>query len=415
MKLKKLSTRWICSGVIALALMLTTSMFGQGVTTSGLTGFVTDKAGKPIEGATVTVVLDASGGRYVATTGSTGRYNLSGLITGGPYTVTATAPNLPPAEKKDVYTSLGATGSIDLEMSSDVVQLEAYKVSESADNSTFGAQAMGTGSSYSSKQIMAVSSIRRDLQDFQNLDPRAVVMQVSPSDPAYTFSIAGQNPRENALLVDGVSAADNFGLNSNGYAGLRNPVPLEWIAAATLEVSPYDVIYSGFLGGITDVSLKSGTNEFHGSAYEVYTGTRMRGPDPVVGLIGPHEPTNQHTTGATLGGPIIPNKLFFFVGYEVPPDCGGPRPGLQPPVERDGNDPGAADRVGPRGRLHDRRQDLHLQPGHARRHQPHLGAELRRQDRLEHLRLPEVHLHVPPHEGRCARVLQLHGSHRDLV
>jgi hypothetical protein len=317
MKLKKLSTRWICSGVIALALMLTTTMFGQGVTTSGLTGFVTDKAGKPIEGATVTVVLDASGGRYVATTGSTGRYNLSGLITGGPYTITATAPNLPPAEKKDVYTSLGSTGSVDLEMSSDVVQLEAYKVNESADNSTFGAQAMGTGSSYSSKQILTVSSIRRDLQDFQNLDPRAVVMQGAPSDPAYTFSVAGQNPRENALLVDGVSAADNFGLNSNGYAGLRNPVPLEWIAAATLQINPFDVAYSGFLGGVTDVSLKSGTNEFHGSAYVVYTGTNMRGSDPVVGLLGPHEPTQQHTTGATLGGPIIPNKLFFFVGYEA--------------------------------------------------------------------------------------------------
>ncbi|HZZ18743.1 MAG TPA: carboxypeptidase regulatory-like domain-containing protein [Opitutaceae bacterium] len=317
MKLKKASSVWIWSVALALTLAVANSMFAQGVTTSELTGFVTDKGGKPIVGATVTAVLDATGARYVATTRATGQYSLAGLITGGPYTVSASATSYPPAEKKDVYLALGSTNSANLELTSDVVQLEAFKVSETGTDTTFGAAAMGSGSSYSSKQVMSISSIRRDLQDFQNLDPRAAVAQVGPSDPAYTFSVGGQNPRENALLVDGVSAADNFGLNSNGYAGLRNPVPLEWISSATLQINPYDIVYSGFLGGVTDVSLKSGTNEFHGSAYEIYTGTRMRGPDPVVGLLGPHEPTQQHTTGGTLGGPIIPNKLFFFIGYDA--------------------------------------------------------------------------------------------------
>ncbi|HEY5228990.1 MAG TPA: TonB-dependent receptor, partial [Opitutaceae bacterium] len=306
----KLSRSCIWSAAVALTLVLANSMFAQGVTTSGLSGFVSDKSGKPISGATVTVVLNATGARYIATTRTTGQYSLSGLATGGPYTVTATAPSYPPAEKKDIYLALGTTVDTDLELSSDVVQLEAFKVNENGTDTTFDAGSMGSGSSYTSKQVMQVSSIRRDLQDFQNLDPRAAVAQVSPSDPAYTFSIAGQNPRENALLIDGVSGADNFGLNSNGYAGLRNPVPLEWISSATLQISPYDIIYSGFLGGVTNVSLKSGTNEFHGTAYEIYTGTRMRGPDPVVGLLGSHEATQQHTTGATLGGPIIPNKLF---------------------------------------------------------------------------------------------------------
>ncbi len=176
---------------------------------------------------------------------------------------------------------------------------------------------IGTGSSYTPKTISQITTIRRDLQDFENLDPRAVVQQVSPSDPAYTFSVSGQNPRENAILVDGVSAADNFGLNSNGYAGLRNPIPPEWISSATLAINPFDVVYSGFLGGVLDVNLKSGTNEYHGSAYEIYTGTNFRGPDPVVGALGKHEPTQQHTTGATLGGPIIKDKLFFFVGYDA--------------------------------------------------------------------------------------------------
>jgi hypothetical protein len=291
-------------------------MFGQGVTTSGISGFVTSN-GRPVVGASVTVTLVSSGTHYSAVTRTTGQYNVSGIIPGGPYTVSATSPGLPSVEKNDVYVDLGTTGTVDLEFTSEVVRMQAFNVSESGTDTTFGTSAMGTGSSYSSKQVLQVASIRRDLQDFQNLDPRAVVIQVSPADPAYTFSIAGQNPRENALLVDGVSAADNFGLNSNGYAGLRNPVPLDWISSATLQVNPYDIVYSGFLGGITDITLKSGTNEYHGSAYEIYTGTSFRGPDPVVGLLGPHEPTQQHTTGFTLGGPIIKDKLFFFVGYEA--------------------------------------------------------------------------------------------------
>jgi hypothetical protein len=317
MKLNYPSLGWIRAGAIALAFTLTTAMFGQGVTTSLLSGFVTDSNGKPIAGASVTVVFDATGARYVATTRDTGQYTVSGLFAGGPYTVTATAPGLPSAEKKDVYVLLGATSSADVEISSDVVKMEAFNVHEHGTDTTFDASAMGTGSSYTPKMISSVSSIRRDLQDFENLDPRAVVEQASPSDPAYTFSVAGQNPRENALLVDGVSAADNFGLNSNGYAGLRNPIPPEWISSATLAINPFDVVYSGFLGGILDVTLKEGTNDFHGSVYEIYTGTRLRGPDPVVGLLGSHEPTQQHTTGVTLGGPIIPNKLFFFVGYDA--------------------------------------------------------------------------------------------------
>ena len=292
-------------------------MFGQGLTTSGLSGFVTDKDGNGISGATVTVVNDLTGSRSTATTRTTGQYSVSGVASGGPYTVTATSPGLPPEEKKGVFLTLGATTAVNLELSTEVVKLEAYQVSEQGTNTNFDSSVMGTGSSFGSKDITQIESVRRDLQDIENIDPRAVVMQVSPSDPAYTFSVAGQNPRENALLVDGVSASDNFGLNSNGYAGLRNPVPLDWISSLTLEINPFDVVYSGFLGGITDIDLKSGTNEFHGSAYEIYTGTSFRGPDPNVGLLGPHESIQQHTTGFTLGGPILKDKVFLFVGYEA--------------------------------------------------------------------------------------------------
>jgi hypothetical protein len=317
MKLNHPSMRWIWAGAIALVFSTAATMFGQGVTTSALSGFVTDKDGKPVSGATVAVVMTESGTRYSAVTRSTGQYEVSGLLPGGPYTVTASAAGYPNGEASDVYLELGATKALDLTMSSEVVKLEAYKVSETGKDLTFDSGVMGTGTTFNTTDIANIESVRHDLQDLQNLDPRAVVTQVSASDPAYSFSVSGQNPRENVLLVDGVSAADNFGLNSNGYAGLRNPIPFDWISSLTLQINPFDVIYSGFLGAVTDVSLRTGTNDFHGSAYEIYSGTGMRGPDPVIGLLGPHEPLQQHTTGATFGGPIIKNKLFFFVGYEA--------------------------------------------------------------------------------------------------
>ncbi len=381
MKLHYPSVRWIRAGAVALALTATTAMFGQGVTTSGLSGFVTDKGGKGISGATVTVTYDATGSRSTAVTRDSGQYTVSGLISGGPYTVTVTSPGLPPAEKKDVYLELGATPEVNLEMATEVVKLEAYQVSEHANDMTFDSSIMGTGTTFTSKQITEIESVRRDLQDIQNVDPRALVLQVSASDPAYMFSVAGQNPRENALLVDGVSAADNFGLNSNGYAGLRNPVPLDWISSLTLEVNPYDVIYSGFLGAVTDVTLKSGTNEFHGSAYEIYTGTSFRGPDPVIGLLGAHELMQQHTTGATIGGPLIKNKLFFFVGYEAFRQIAAPPAQLFNPHAAPA---GATEYSEIVSTLE---SSYGFNPGILQRRQPHLGAELRGQDRLEHLRL----------------------------
>src|SRR5580704_16578226 len=309
--------RTIWTGAIALALSATAPLFGQGLTTSGLSGFVTTKDGHPIPGAVVSIVLKESGTRYSAVSRITGQYSISGMVAGGPYAVTASAAGYPTAEKDDVYLELGATGSLDFTLGEEIVRLEAFKVSETGTDTTFDSAMMGTGSSYNAKQIVQVSSVRRDLQDVQNLDPRAVVMQVSPSDPAYTFSVEGQNPRENVLLIDGVSGTDNFGLNSNGYAGLRNPVPFDWISSLTLQINPFDVIYSGFLGGVTDITLKSGTNDLHGSFYAIYTGNNFRGPDPVVGLLGPHELMQQHTTGFTLGGPIWKDKAFLFVGYEA--------------------------------------------------------------------------------------------------
>ncbi len=302
---------------LALSLALTTAASAQGLTTSELTGFVRGAKGAPIAGASVVAVDVPSGTVYTAVTRSNGEYNMSGLRPGGPYTVSVTASSYTASYQTGIRLQVGSTYATDFTLNSEIVQMAALTVQSTASDLVFNPSAMSNTFNVTAQDIPNIVTIRRDIQDIENLDPRVTLMQVGPADSQYTESVAGQNPRENLILIDGVTQSDDFGLNSNGYASFRNPAPPEWINSLSFDVNQYDPIYSGFSGGVTNVSLKSGTNEFHGSLYEIYTGTRFRGPDPVVGALGSHEAVNEHTTGFTLGGPIIKNKLFFFVGYDA--------------------------------------------------------------------------------------------------
>jgi hypothetical protein len=310
------SPRWIWACAVALVLGLTSTSFGQGVTTADINGFVTDSDGKAVAGAKVIALHVPSGTQSTAITNSRGQYDIDGLRPGGPYLVSVSS-SAGSESQSDIYVDVGSRFRASFMFQSSIVKMEAVKVNTTADD-TFDSGAMSLGTSFSSKDVGGVETIRRDVQDLENLDPRANVMQVSPSDSQYTISFAGQNPRENLFLIDGVSATDNFGLNSNGYAGFRNPLPPEWIESITVDLSPYDVVFSGFQGGLLNATLKSGTNQFHGTFYDLYEGTNFRGANPVPSsILGSHEKIQAHTVGGTVSGPIIKDKLFFFVGYDT--------------------------------------------------------------------------------------------------
>ena len=229
-------------------------------------------------------------------------------------------------EQSGYELEVGVTTAVNITASTEIVQLQGITVEGSRDTLFDSTQMGSTISTFNAAQIQNIASVRHDVQDLENLDPRVAVMQSAQNDNEYTMSVQGQNPRENLFLIDGVSATDNFGLNSNGYAGEMSPLPYGWIESISLKVNEYDLAFSGFTGGVLDATLKSGTNDFHGSLYEDYTGTRFRGPDPIVGLLGSHEPEQQHTYGGTFSGPIIKDKLFFFIGYEAFREIAAPPP-----------------------------------------------------------------------------------------
>jgi len=306
------------AGAAALWLAISTPVFGQGNTTSALNGTVTDKSGHPLAGATITIVHEASGTRDVTTTRSNGQYNISGLRVGGPYSVTASAKDLQPETRSDLYLNLAESQDVSFKLSSDVVVMEAMQVTGSRDI-TFTSAKMGTSAVWNSAEIASVPTVRRDVQEIANLDPR-IALGANSSSGELSISAQGQNSRFNSFLIDGVQSNDPFGLNGNGFSSLRSPIPLGSLAALTIDLSPYDVTRTAFTGALLNAVTKSGTNEYSGSVYTYYTGKSFRGPNPGTGPLDPnrgvHDALQEHTNGFNFGGPIFKDKLFFFVAYE---------------------------------------------------------------------------------------------------
>lgn len=299
----------ILTAMIAFSLTMATAVFGQGITTAAINGVVTDKNGTPIAGVSVTVVHEPTGTRSFAVTRSNGQYNLSGMRVGGPYTVTASAKDLQPQEQKEIYLNLEENAAVDFQLSAEVVKMEAFSVSASKDT-TFDAGKMGTGTTFSDQDISNTATVRRSVQDVANLDSR---LYLGSLDQGGQLSAQGQNFRYNSFLVDGVQASDTFGLNSNGFSSLRSPIPLDAIENLNVQLSPYDTRYAGFTGALLNATIKSGTNKFHGSIYGEWTDQDWRAKNPITNL---KETFKERTYGITLGGPIIRDKLFFFVAYE---------------------------------------------------------------------------------------------------
>lgn len=316
MKLPSLMKR-LLSGLIALSFALAGTAFGQGITTSAMSGYVNDKTGRPVAGTTVTIVHEPSGQKTSVVTRANGQYDLSGLRVGGPYTVTANGET-----RKDVYLDLGAVAEVNFPVASEIVKMEAFSVTGERDT-TFDASRMGAGTQFSEREISQVASMRSDVQDIARLDSR---LTLTALDQGGQLSAQGQNFRFNSFLIDGVESNDPFGLNSNGVSSLRGPIPLESLQAISIELNPYDVRRSGFTGALINAVTKSGTNQFEGTAYYEYSDQDWRAKNP---RNGQKETFEERRYGATVSGPILKNRLFFTLSYDdFRREASAPAPGF---------------------------------------------------------------------------------------
>src|SRR5690606_17648544 len=272
---------------------------------------VTGADGQPVTNAEVTIVHVESGTTSRVTTDASGRYNARGLRVGGPYEITITKAGAGTKTEDNVYLALNQVNTINAQLSGDVTTLETVTaIGVAGGSEVFSATKMGAGTSVSQEQIEALPSIQRNIQDYMRLDPRLAQTDKGRGE----ISAAGQNSRFNAIRIDGVSTNDPFGLESNNLPTMRQPVSMDAIEAIDVDLSNYDVTIAGGTGAVVNAVTKSGTNEFSGTAsysYRARDWVRDNADgSPFGGFI------DEATYGVTLGGPIVKDKLFFFVNYE---------------------------------------------------------------------------------------------------
>ena len=291
--------------LVALMLVVATSVMGQ-VTTSAMTGRVTlQGSNETVIGATVQAVHTPSGTRYAAVTNVDGIFNMQGMRTGGPYEVTVSYIGFQTKTLKGITLQLGETYNINVWLSEDANELTEVIVSGRA--SKFNVEKTGASTNITNAQIANLPTVSRSITDVTRLSPYG----------GNGMSFAGSDGRTANFTVDGANFNNNFGL-SDKLPGGGNPISLDAIEELQVVISPYDVRQTNFIGGGVNAITKSGTNTFKGSAYIYHRNENLRG-DVVDNVTIPtaREKDRQTMYGLSLGGPIIKNKLFFFVNGEM--------------------------------------------------------------------------------------------------
>ncbi|MBL38680.1 MAG: hypothetical protein CMP07_09760 [Xanthomonadales bacterium] len=276
-------------------------------TSSSVRGQVLSVDGNPVAGAEVTVRHVPSGTIARSQTGNGGQFFASGLRVGGPYEIRVVSDDYQTVVRDNIFLQPGSQNplAITVEPVADTTDV----VTVTAQRSVLGSLNNGVGSSFSAQDIAEQPAINRDVIQTLLRDPLA------QSDGEGQLSVAGVNPRFNTFSIDGATQTDNFGLSDGTYATSRSPINLDAVESATLSVADYSVLASDFVGGQVNVVTKSGTNEIDGSVFYAYKDDSFVGNSFDGGNFDPGD-FEEKEYGFTLGGPIIKDKLFFFVSYD---------------------------------------------------------------------------------------------------
>lgn len=291
-------------------------------TTSSVGGSIDLADGAPAAGAQVVLTDTRTGLSRTSTTNASGAFGFQGLNVGGPYTIDVTMAGQQPIKLTDLSIALGAPTSVNLEFSgsagADVVVITGTSASVAQ-------VATGPAASFTLETLEHATAINNDVKDILKLDPR-IYLDESFGGPVGNDGIqcGGAHPRFTSLTLDGVTMSDGFGVSANNYPSERMPFPFEAINQISAELAPFSVLYGGFTGCNINAVTKSGSNSFHGSVYFDYTnnGLRSHRTQSPLTRIQTHQKTDrvpdfdEKRYSATLSGPIIKDRLFFFGAYE---------------------------------------------------------------------------------------------------
>ncbi|MBP3498265.1 MAG: carboxypeptidase regulatory-like domain-containing protein, partial [Alistipes sp.] len=269
------------------------------VTTASITGAVTDSNNTPIAYASVVATHIATGTNYGTSTNIEGIYHLDGLKVGGEYVVTFSCIGYKNSTIDGIYPALGET-----------LQLNSVLHDQPSIDNVVVVGDYKPHSNFSSYDIESMPTVSRSIYDIARLSPFVATQQEGG------VAIGGANSRYNSFYIDGIVNNDMYGLTASGTNGglaSANPIPLDALEQIQVVVAPFDVRQSGFTGGGINAVTKSGTNTATATAYAYYTGNNLygKGANNI-----PLAKQNALTYGASIGGAIVKNKLFYFVSAE---------------------------------------------------------------------------------------------------
>ncbi|MEJ2299618.1 MAG: TonB-dependent receptor, partial [Woeseiaceae bacterium] len=310
-------------GQLTLAAVAATLLLGMPVasnaqeTSSDISGTIYTQTGTPVANATVTATSDRTGLTRSATTNASGEYTIRNLPVGNEsYTITVSGEGYGTARRSGVSVRLGSS-TISVRLGSSTTEDFALSSSEEMEEvvvfctqQALSQVAVGPSSTYGLEALKTAPSINRNIVDVLRADPRIYVDESRGDINA--VQCAGKNSRFNSLTVDGVRMNDAFGLNSNGYPTERMPFSYDAISQVSVELAPFDVMYGGFSACNINAVTKSGANDFFGGAFYDYTSDSLRS-DKLEGDSINTGGYDEQRYGVNFGGPIIQDRLFFFI------------------------------------------------------------------------------------------------------
>jgi hypothetical protein len=300
--------KYILTLAVSLTMLWAANTFAQGITSSGLSGKVLDKAGQPLVRATITAIHVPTGTKFGAISKADGSYRVQNVRVGGPYTVSISLLGYATQEKKDIYLNLSEELKLDFVLQEKAIEGQEVVVTANK-SSLINPDRSGAEQNISNEEIANLPSISHSFIDIARVSPQM--------NNANSGSAGGRNNKYNNIQIDGSVLNDVFGLPGNGTPGGQagtNPIALDALQTFQVVIAPYDVRQGGFTGAGINAVTRSGTNEFTGSAYGTWRNQSLVASD--INSV-PYGKFSEYTAGLRLGGPIIRDQLFFFGSFET--------------------------------------------------------------------------------------------------
>ena len=278
------------------------TIFAQGTTSAGVSGVVVDENGETLPGASVIAEHVPTGTKFGTSTGMDGKFRISNMRVGGPYTISVSFVGYRTYQINEVVLSLGSLYTLNAKLSLEDVTMDELVVT-AVDDRLFNSDKTGASQNLNNEKITGLPTINRSINDFTRLTPQS-----------NGTSFAGRDNRFNNYTIDGNIYNNNFGLGDGQFAG-SNPISVDAIEEIQVNLAPYDVRQGGFTGANVNAITKSGSNTYQASVYTYYRNQNFVG-DKIGDVQFDIADSFNRIVGATVGGALVKDKVFFFLSAE---------------------------------------------------------------------------------------------------